>query len=273
MIILQTEKIQLTEGVTQDPCCTVIYEETVTLQAIRFCALTVILQKAILEYVRIRDQVDEALPYKDPEKGRAKKREHYLKNAEKIKARSSKRYEEKKDEISAKTKEDRKINPEKYRLRHQKEKAKDPEGHNAKKRANWAKHKIRNRPRVNKRTNELHHEKKEIVYTHYSKKLSNSDVPCCNCCGYTGIEFLTVDHIIPKREMEKKVTSLVRSISENVLLTPKEIAMGYNAKRKGHPLNQWLITNNFPKGFQILCWNCNFAKGSPAVSFKCPHEK
>ena len=45
------------------------------------------------------------------------------------------------------------------------------------------------------------------------------------------------------------------------------------AKRKGAPLNQWLITNNFPNGFQILCWNCNFAKGSPAVSFKCPHQK
>ena len=189
--------------------------------------------------------MDEALPYKDPEK----------------------------DEISAKTKEDRKINPEKYRLRHQKEKAKDPEGHNAKKRANWAKHKIRNRPRVNKRANELNHERKEIVYTHYSKKLSNSDVPCCNCCGYTGIEFLTVDHIIPKREMEKKVRSVVRSISEIISPTPKEIAMGFKAKRKGHPLNQWLITNNFPKGFQILCWNCNFAKGSPAVSFKCPHQK
>ena len=175
--------------------------------------------------------------------------------AKKARANASKRYEEKKDEINAKLKEDRKKNPEKYRLKRQKEKAKDPEGFNAKKRANWAKHKIRNRPRVNKRTNELHHEKKEIVYTHYSKKLSNSDVSCCNCCGYVGIKFLTVDHIIPKREMEKD---------------PKMIEMGFKAKRTGHPLNQWLITNNFPKGFQILCWNCNFAKG---VLGKCPHQK
>ena len=50
--------------------------------------------------------MNKTLPYKDPEEGRAKQREYYLKNAEKIKARSSKRYEEKKDEISAKTKED-----------------------------------------------------------------------------------------------------------------------------------------------------------------------
>ena len=193
----------------------------------------------------------EILPYKDPEKVR----EYYLKNAEKIKAKSRKRYNEKKDEINAKIKEDRKKNPEKYRLKRQKEKAKDPEGFNAKKRANWAKHKIRNRPRVNKRATQLNHERKEIVYTHYSKKLSNSDVPCCNCCGYVGIKFLTVDHIIPKREMEKD---------------PKMIKMGFRAKRKASSLSQWLITNNFPIGFQILCWNCNVAKG---ILGKCPHEK
>ena len=111
---------------------------------------------------------------------------------------------------------------------------------------------------------------KEEVLKVYSKKLSNSDVPCCNCCRYTGIEFLTVDHIMPKREMEKEFKSMVKSISENISITPKEIQMGYNAKRKADPLNQWLITNDFPKGFQILCWNCNFAKG---ILGKCPHEK
>ena len=59
LIILQTEKIQLTEGVTQDPRCTVIYEETVTHQAIRFYVLIAILRKVILEYAHIRGQVDE----------------------------------------------------------------------------------------------------------------------------------------------------------------------------------------------------------------------
>ena len=46
--------------------------------------------------------------------------------------------------------------------------------------------------------------------------------------------------------------------------------MGYNAKRKANALNQWLITNNFPMGFQILCWNCNVAKGILGV---CPHQE
>jgi len=200
-----------------------------------------------LEQLRIR-RANNPQPYRDAANSR------YSRYAEKAIIRSSKRYEEKKDEINAKTKEDRKKNPGKYRLKRQKEKAKDPDGFNAKKRANWAKHAERNRPRVNKRANKLNHERKEIVYTHYSKKLSNSDVPCCNCCGYVGIEFLEVDHIIPKKEMEKD---------------PKMIEMGFKAKRNGHPLNQWLITNNFPKGFQILCSNCNFAKG---VLGKCPHQ-
>ncbi len=49
----------------------------------------------------------------------------------------------------------------------------------------------------------------------------------------------------------------------------KMIEKRFRAKLKAHPLNQWLITNNFPKGFQILCWNCNYAKG---VFGECPHK-
>jgi len=35
-------------------------------------------------------------------------------------------------------------------------------------------------------------------------------------------------------------------------------------------LYSWLKKNNFPKGFQVLCMNCNFAKGKLG---KCPHQK
>ena len=86
------------------------------------------------------------------------------------------------------------------------------------------------------------------VYTHYS-----NGSPKCACCGVTGIEFLTVDHIIPKLEMVKD---------------SKMIKMGFRVTRKASGLCEWLVTNNFPKGFQILCWNCNFAKGKLG---KCPH--
>ena len=90
---------------------------------------------------------------------------------------------------------------------------------------------------------------KKEVFTHYAKPLR------CVCCGVKGIEFLTVDHIIPKREMAKN---------------DKLIKMGFTSRLKGEKLNRWLKNNKFPKGFQILCWNCNFAKG---VLGKCPHQK
>ena len=35
-------------------------------------------------------------------------------------------------------------------------------------------------------------------------------------------------------------------------------------------LYSWIKRNNFPKGFQTLCMNCNHAKGD---SSKCPHQK
>ena len=40
------------------------------------------------------------------------------------------------------------------------------------------------------------------VLQYYSKHLSNSNIPCCNCCGEDShIEFLTIDHIAGKQEM------------------------------------------------------------------------
>jgi hypothetical protein len=32
-----------------------------------------------------------------------------------------------------------------------------------------------------------------------------------------------------------------------------------------------IYENDLPEGFQILCWNCNFAKGKSKDN-KCPHE-
>jgi hypothetical protein len=32
---------------------------------------------------------------------------------------------------------------------------------------------------------------------------------------------------------------------------------------------RWLITNNFPDDFQILCHNCNYAKSHGG----CPHKR
>ena len=79
----------------------------------------------------------------------------------------------------------------------------------------------------------------------YSKRHSNSDVPCCRCCGENSfIEFLTIDHIEGRTHLPKEQKDLT-----------------------GNHLVSWLTRNNYPEGFQILCWNCNVAKGDK----ECPH--
>ena len=76
----------------------------------------------------------------------------------------------------------------------------------------------------------------------------------CNGCNVRGFEFLTIDHIVPKREMDKD---------------PKMVAIGYSSKLGANSSLLLWLDKFKPEGFQILCWNCNFAKGHLG---KCPHQ-
>ncbi len=67
----------------------------------------------------------------------------------------------------------------------------------------------------------------------------------CVCCGETTLQFLQIDHI-----------------AGNGTAHRKKIGQG--------GLYRWLKKNGFPSGFQILCANCNFAKGHYGV---CPHQE
>jgi len=84
------------------------------------------------------------------------------------------------------------------------------------------------------------------VFTHYSKEISNSDVPICACCKIDDIRFLTLDHIEGRKHLPKKEQKLVS-------------------------LNLWrhVKKTGLPTGYQVLCYNCNIAKGT---SHFCPHE-
>ena len=96
------------------------------------------------------------------------------------------------------------------------------------------------------------------VLQHYSKNLSNSDIPCCNCCGQNNhLDFLAIDHIAGIKKMD---------------FEPELIKLGYSSKLVGRSLIKWIIVNDFPKGFQILCANCNFSKGMKKNNNKCPME-
>ena len=93
---------------------------------------------------------------------------------------------------------------------------------------------------------------------HYSKSVSNADTPTCSCCGENSvIDFLCIDHIKGKKEME----------NDNEL-----VILGYSSKWDTSKLMLWLKNTNYPVGFQVLCHNCNFAKGMVKNNYTCPHK-
>ena len=67
----------------------------------------------------------------------------------------------------------------------------------------------------------------------------------CACCGESNPGFLTIDHI-----------------GNNGAIHRKQI--------KYQSIYNWLVTNNFPDGFQVLCWNCN--SGKYYNGGICPHK-
>lgn len=81
-----------------------------------------------------------------------------------------------------------------------------------------------------------HREKRELVFAQYGN--------ACACCGETTYEFLHVDHV------ENNGSSHRRKIGQTQIIN-------------------WLIAQNFPPGFQVLCANCNLAKAFYGV---CPHQ-
>jgi len=92
------------------------------------------------------------------------------------------------------------------------------------------------------RTKELN-QKSELklkldVFNHYSNGTMK-----CKCCEETILEFLSLDHING----------------------------GGNRQRNqyGSKLYRKLRKASYPSGFQILCYNCNMAKG---FFGKCPHN-
>ena len=75
---------------------------------------------------------------------------------------------------------------------------------------------------------------------------SNGD-PKCACCGENTYEFLTIDHI-----------------NNNGAEQRRNIKCG-----SGWKFYEWLRRNNFPEGYQVLCFNCNL--GKRMNNGICPH--
>ena len=71
----------------------------------------------------------------------------------------------------------------------------------------------------------------------------------CACCGYVGhADFLAIDHINNGGSHERKRLGMTG----------------------GYRFYCFLKRNNWPTGYQVLCHNCNFAKGMNGGI--CPHK-
>jgi len=84
---------------------------------------------------------------------------------------------------------------------------------------------------------------KIIVLNHYSE-----GNPKCKCCGILEPELLTIDHIKGRGNPERRRLKIPG----------------------GAVFYQNLIKRNFPPGYRVLCFNCNFAFGGYKV---CPHAR
>jgi len=84
--------------------------------------------------------------------------------------------------------------------------------------------------------------RKMAVLRHYS----GGTVECI-CCGENNPMFLAIDHIDGKGNEHRKELGVVG----------------------GYSFYLWLIQNDFPTGYRVLCHNCNMATG---ILGYCPHR-
>jgi len=75
--------------------------------------------------------------------------------------------------------------------------------------------------------------RKERVLTYYG-----NGVCACTRCGFVDIRALTIDHINNNGNVQRKKTGC----------------------HGGEKMYRWLENNNFPKGYQTLCMNCQWIK-------------
>jgi len=97
----------------------------------------------------------------------------------------------------------------------------------------------KNRDKYNQSQREEYHQLINEVIDGYGGK--------CKCCGETRKEYLTIDHKNGNGRKHRKEIGVT-----------------------GSGFYRWLKENNYPEGFQILCFNCNCGKGSYSV---CPHNE
>jgi hypothetical protein len=86
--------------------------------------------------------------------------------------------------------------------------------------------------------------RRRITKRNYTRRLKEQVIAhyggVCACCGIDAIEFLSIDHIYGGGTAHRR-----------------ELNIG-----GGTPMYIWLQKQNYPKGFRVLCHNCNQCYGA-----------
>lgn len=96
-------------------------------------------------------------------------------------------------------------------------------------------------PRIKESQRKHFRKIKREVLSHYANPLKCA----CSECNETNLGFLTIDHILNNGAEERK-------------------------RIKGNYLYYWLRKHNYPKGYQVLCYNCNLGRAKTPNKV-CPH--
>ena len=84
---------------------------------------------------------------------------------------------------------------------------------------------------------------RSIIFEHYGK--------VCACCGESNMGFLSIDHINGGGNKHRRDNNIKSSMSTY----------------------RWLRDNNYPEGFQTLCYNCNLGRAfNSEAKGVCPHK-
>lgn len=111
-------------------------------------------------------------------------------------------------------------------------------------RGEWKKNWVAGKPDYyHESSQRAHHKLRAEVFERYGDR--------CACCGLEDWRFLTIDHIDGNGNTHRRET--------------------FNGKLvAGIQFYRWLRKNNYPEGFQLLCYNCNCAQSR--FMGVCPHK-
>lgn len=182
------------------------------------------------------------MPYKDKEVARQKQREYEKRdrsvNPEKYKIRAREKYLKNREKRLAYVREYRKLYPEKVRLSNKKSREKHREKRLIYRKlyretvGQWYWDKqLEGQKRRRDRM-------RRIVIEHYGNE--------CSCCKENEYGFLTIDHVNGGGTKHRKTVTATS-------------------------LPFFIVKNNFPKDYQVLCYNCNCSKAFTKEKL-CPHK-